>query len=177
MNEDEYTITPFGYWKGDKPKFQKYPELNVDEMPSWLANYFKENTNVAGIILSKIGDDYIPYDEDKNVAEYKSGEKMFALNPFSNLNEQQKEAVAMNESFRQYMEDINFVPKFNLSKEQQDARKTVFKDSPYNKYLDNYKKTLLARIFSGDNAFNPTEEQKNMVKILMEDEKVIMEDR
>lgn len=169
-NLEGVTITPWGWWQGRKQDFHEYPQLeNVQSVP-WLNSWFKENPNVAGMMLSKNGEDWIPFDEDKYKQAYADGKKYVAINPYSNLSPEQQHAVVMNESFRQYLEDIGFVPTFDLSPEQRQARGTVFKDSPYNKYLDSYKKTLMARIFSGDNSFNPTDEQKKMVEIVLQNE-------
>jgi hypothetical protein len=99
-------------------------------------NYFKQNPNVAGMAT----------DDNKVI-----------LNPFSNLKENEYQAVAMNESARIVMRNPKYRPNFELTEQQ-----IRFLDSTTyrNASEDDRKATIAARIVSGDPSGGvPTSEQ------------------
>tara|TARA_R100000353_G_scaffold109046_2_gene78335 strand:- start:1022 stop:1447 length:426 start_codon:yes stop_codon:yes gene_type:complete len=82
------------------------------------------------------------------------------LNPYSKLNPQQFNMVAMNEALRLKMRKDGFNPKFTITDEQ----KKFFKGTEYQDKPDFIRKTILARIYSGDNSAKATEEQRSVLK-------------
>ena len=99
-------------------------------------NYFKQNPNVAGMAT----------DDNKVI-----------LNPFSNLKENEYQAVAMNEAARIVMRNPKYRPDFELTEQQ-----IRFLDSTTyrNASEDDRKATIAARIVSGDPSGGvPTSEQ------------------
>lgn len=104
--------------------------------------YFKENTHVGGM-ASESGD--------------------IILNPYSNLDESQKTAVAENEAVRLYLKNNNITPPFDITSEQKKSFSTIDQGKPYGDAEETtYKNTLLGRIISGDSsAGQVTPEQEN----------------
>ncbi|GMO20770.1 hypothetical protein BwSF21_14850 [Bradyrhizobium ottawaense] len=82
------------------------------------------------------------------------------LNPYSALNEGEREAVLRNESARVFMRRNGLCPTFSLTPEQ---------SSSFANYgpLESVKATIAARILSGDpSALAPTDEQLAFVRDL-----------
>ena len=105
--------------------------------------YFKKNTNVAGMAT----------DDDAVI-----------LNPFSNLKEKEYQAVAINEASRILMRRPSYMPDFDLTDEQ-----TRFLDSTtYRTASDQDRKaTIAARLISGDPSGGiSTSEQSAFIKTL-----------
>ena len=101
--------------------------------------YFKANPNVTGMAT----------EDDKVI-----------LNPYSTLNDQERESVIRNESARIYMRRGGIVPNFMITPEQRNS----FIGTPYEKNEQGMMETIAARILSGDpSALNYTSEQKTFV--------------
>ncbi|MCA6118132.1 hypothetical protein J6524_25115 [Bradyrhizobium sp. WSM 1738] len=82
------------------------------------------------------------------------------LNPYTDLNEEQKSAVALNEAARIVMRREGLCPDFDLTIEQ----KTAF--ASYGP-IDAIRATIVARIVSGDpSSCEPTPEQIEFAKIV-----------
>ena len=109
-------------------------------------DYFKNNIDVTGMAT-----------EDNKVI----------YNQFSELSEEEKEAVGRNEAARIRMRDSRYSPKFKLTREQRNfLDSTQYKDaSPEDRAA-----TIAARIFSGDpSGGKPTKEQLDFINKLYED--------
>jgi hypothetical protein len=104
-------------------------------------DYFKQNPHVAGMAA-----------EDDRII----------MNPYSKLNDAEKQAVMLNEAARVHMRRGTMAPpRFTLTPEQESA---------FAKYSDNpvdRASTVAARILSGDpSALKPTPEQQDYVQQL-----------
>ena len=105
------------------------------------------------------------FDKNRNVTGMAAEDNKIILNPYSSLNEQQKDSVIKNEATRILIRTGQVEkPSFDLTKEQ-------------NKYLDNStyknageddrKATIAARLFTGDTSGqNATEDQMNYISKL-----------
>ena len=87
--------------------------------------FFKERPEVAGMAA----------EDDKII-----------LNPYSELSQQEKMAVAKNEALRIYMRQNEIAPEFDLTKSQQ----KMFMGTEYENDPVSAKQSILARILSGD---------------------------
>jgi len=96
--------------------------------------YFKENPNVGGMMT-----------EDNKVI----------INPYSNLTDNEKQAVIKNEKIRLNFKKNNIVPDIDITEEQ----RALFKGTPYENNEDAMKQTIVARIMTGDPSANATKEQ------------------
>ena len=96
--------------------------------------YFKENPNVGGMMT-----------EDNKVI----------INPYSNLTDNEKQAVIKNEKIRLNFKENNIVPDIDITEEQ----RALFKGTPYENNEDAMKQTIVARIMTGDPSANATKEQ------------------
>lgn len=110
---------------------KKYPEITLEEAP-YLDEYFKNNNNVAGMAIG---------------AELNGipGERRVIYNPYSNLQESQKQALLLNERLRHLMDEENF--KLNRVRLKQ---KNAYKETPYEGDTLNIGRTEAARYLSGD---------------------------
>ena len=100
--------------------------------------YFKQNPNIGGMAT-----------EDNRVI----------LNPFSRLNEQQKNTVALNEAIRLFLKEKKYNYDFDVTSEQID----IFRNTPYGnpENINSLKETILGRIITQDPSIGvPTEEQR-----------------
>jgi hypothetical protein len=98
-------------------------------------SYFKKNPKVGGMMT----------DDNKII-----------LNPYSKLKPEEQRAVAQNEALRLFMKLQKISPEFDLTKEQTN----FFKGTEYASSPEEARKTILARILTGDpSAQNATEEQ------------------
>ena len=105
------------------------------------------------------------FDKNRNVTGMAAEDNKIILNPYSSLNEQQKDSVIKNEATRILIRTGQVEkPSFDLTEEQ-------------NKYLDNStyknaseddrKATIAARLFTGDTSGqNATEDQMNYISKL-----------
>jgi hypothetical protein len=136
-------------------------------MPSITDKILKGNTTVIGGVQVRE-----PYDTERaffkkhpKVGGMASSDNKIILNPFSNLSEQEKEAVAFNEAARVHMRtDKNLKPNFELTEEQHANLKGSFYE--HAKEQDR-KATIAARLLSGDPSGGvPTPEQSDFVRRL-----------
>jgi len=99
-----------------------------DPYPTEL-RYFESNPNVAGMAAS---------------------DGQVTLNPFSNLSDEQRAAVAKNEAIRLWLRDNNVDPDFEVTPQQLKS----FADSEYGKpeYRIDLKHTLISRYLTGDSS-------------------------
>jgi hypothetical protein len=110
------------------------PNIRTELYQSEL-DFFKQNPHVTGMAA-----------EDDSVI----------LNPFSNLSEEEKNAVVMNEIARVIMRKENYTPEFSLTPKQKSAFANYGSE-------DEQKRTVMGRIISGDpSAFDVTNEQKQI---------------
>lgn len=85
------------------------------------------------------------------------------LNPFSNLKNSERKAVLVNEAARLYMRENDIIPDFEITPEQRNQ----FTNTPYAKDELLLKRTIAARILSGDpSAGEITLEQRRWVEHL-----------
>lgn len=98
-------------------------------------DYFKNNTNVGGMAT-----------EDNKII----------LNPYSNLSNEQKRQVALNEGVRLFLrKNPNYIGNFGLTKQQKQSL------GNYSDNIDDIRSTILARILTNDpSAGNATIRQK-----------------
>lgn len=87
--------------------------------------YFQSNPTVAGMAT-----------EDNKII----------LNPFSQNSPEEQQAVARNEAIRLFLKQQEYSPEFDLTKRQQE----FFKGSEYEKNPEEAKKSIIARILTGD---------------------------
>jgi len=107
-------------------------------------NYFRKNPSVAGMAT-----------EDNKVI----------INPFTALNEQQKQAVALNEAARVWMRTKKeYAPDFSLTKQQEQfLDMTTYRNASKSERMA----TVAARLLSNDtSAGAPTAEQSLFVSRL-----------
>jgi len=111
-----------------------YPIVEPDEE---LLKWFKENPQTTGM----------QWGAGKNDSS-KDTPRSIVLNPFSNLSKDQQIAVAKNEAIRNFIDEKQIIPKFNLTPEQEKA----FAGTQYGKIKDKtpLKQSILARILTGD---------------------------
>jgi hypothetical protein len=97
------------------------------------------------------------FKENKHVTGMAAEDGLVILNPYSDISDDEKNAVYLNEASRLWMR-ANGVPNIGLTKEQEDAlgKTTYAKAGQEDKVA-----TIIARILSGDpSAGNYTKEQK-----------------
>lgn len=105
-------------------------------------SYFKANTNTTGMAT-----------EDNAII----------LNPYSNLSDVQRSAVATNEAIRLWLRKNNIKPMFELTPEQLKS----FESTSYTPESHDLRNTILARLLTNDpSAGTPTEEQLRWVEWL-----------
>jgi hypothetical protein len=111
-----------------------YPIVEPDE---GLLKWFKENPQTTGM----------QWGAGKNDSS-KDVPRSIVLNPFSKLSNEEQMAVAKNEAIRNFIDEKNIIPKFNLTPEQEKA----FAGTQYGKIQDKtpLKQSVLARILTGD---------------------------
>ena len=111
-----------------------YPIVEPDED---LLKWFKENPQTTGM----------QWGAGKNDSSTDTP-RSIVLNPFSKLSNEQQMAVAKNEAIRNFIDEKNIIPKFNLTPEQEKA----FAGTQYGKIQDKtpLKQSVLARILTGD---------------------------
>ena len=111
-------------------------KYGVETRPLYFSEkqYFKKNPHVGGMAA------------DDNAV---------IINPYSTLNDRERQAIVMNESARVHMRTGNIAPPtFDITPEQQ----TAFKS--YSSNLNDIKQTIAARVLSGDpSALNKTSAQ------------------
>jgi len=119
------------------------PDFGVERRPYLYdgeMSYFQGNPHVAGMAA-----------EDDRVI----------LNPFSKNTQQGQDAVALNESARVYMRRNALLPNFSVTPQQSQQ----FMGTAYQNDHDNMRRTLAARLMSGDpSAQDATPEQHDWVK-------------
>ena len=113
------------------------PDNIRNELHPGEDEFFKANPKTTGMV-SEAGDDKI------------------ILNPYSNLSEEEKQGVVINESSRLHMRKNNIVPDFEVTPEQLES----FKGSLYEGNLDAIKQTIVGRVLSKDKSITPTSEQQ-----------------
>jgi hypothetical protein len=102
--------------------------------------FFRKNPGTSGMMT-----------EDKKVI----------LNPYSGLSEREQKAVYENEALRLFMQENEVSPRFDVTDEQRET----FRGTPYADDELNMRRTLIARILSGDpSAGNATREQLEAAK-------------
>ena len=97
---------------------------------------------------------------NKNVGGMATKDKKIIINPFSNLSPQEQESVAQNEGIRLWLEDNNISFDFELTGSQ----KAQFKGTAYQNNPAALKKSIIARILSGDPSASATQEQMNVAQ-------------
>lgn len=110
--------------------------------------YFQSNPTVAGMAT-----------EDNKII----------LNPYSQNSPEEQQAVARNEAIRLFLKQTEYTPDFDLTKKQQ----SFFKGSEYEKNQEEAKKSIIARILSGDPSVGTassqqSKEAENILKQIME---------
>lgn len=107
--------------------------------------YFKNNTHVGGMMTA-----------DNKVI----------LNPYTKLNDKERESVYNNESARVFMNINGIIPEFELTKQQQDMLSTTeYRNNPIES-----KRTIAARIIAGDpSAGTISNEQRKYIDKLVKD--------
>lgn len=133
---------------------QPYPVVDPD--PESL-KYFKANPEVTGWAFGAGMNDSDP-----------KSPRVVMLNPYSKLTKEQQGFVVDNERIRHYMDEKNYNPAFNPTKEQSSFFQGTGYGKPENqKFL---KQTLVARIITGDEtAGNITPDQSREAYRLLSD--------
>ena len=88
------------------------------------------------------------------------------LNPYTKLNDRERESVYNNESARVFMNINDIIPEFELTKQQQDMLSTTeYRNNPIES-----KRTIAARIIAGDpSAGTISNEQRKYIDKLVKD--------
>ncbi len=98
-----------------------------------------------------------------HVGGYAAPDNHVVLNPFSNLSQEEKNAVAKNEAMRIYMRQNNIQPHFKVTPEQLKS----FEGTPYQGDRKALQQTIAARQYSGDpSGGTPTMAQSDFLKSL-----------
>jgi hypothetical protein len=105
------------------------------------------------------------FDKNRNVTGMAAEDNKIILNPYSSLNEQQKDAVIKNEATRILIRTGQVEkPNFDLTEEQNKAlNNTTYKNASE----DDRRATIAARLLTGDTSGqDATEEQMNYISKL-----------
>ena len=133
-------------------------------MPSATDKLLKDSvTKIGGVQLREPhATERAFFKKHPKVGGMAASDNKIILNPFSNLSEQEKEAVAVNEAARVHMRtNNNLKPNFELTDEQHTNLKGSFYE---NAKEQDRKATIAARILSGDPSGGaPTPEQSDFV--------------
>jgi len=115
--------------QGNSPITQRYSERK--ELYPGEDEFFKAHPEVGGMAA-----------EDNKVI----------MNPYSPLNDDQKNAVRLNETSRLWMRNSNESerPKMRLRRSQKKAFNTMQNGDPYSQNPQDIKETIIARIISND---------------------------
>lgn len=101
--------------------------------------------------------------ENPSVSGMASEDDAVVLNPFSPLNEKERDAVRLNEAARIYMRSSRFAPDFDLTEEQS----RFLQNTPYGGNPEAARATIASRLLSGDpSSGTPTEAQRRFVEEL-----------
>lgn len=104
------------------------------------------------------------FSKNKNVSGMASETGDIILNPYSNLSKDEFDAVAKNEAVRLFMRENKISPEFDITKEQE----SFFSNTPYAKYPNEKRQTIIARILSGDPSVTPTQQQIEIANQIMQ---------
>jgi len=111
----------------------------------------------------------VPYEgEDKffksrpEVAGMAAEDDKIVMNPYSKLSKQEQDAVRRNEAYRIYMRQNKMTPDFDVSDEQS----KFFENTEYANNPEEMRRTIAARILTGDSSVSPTKQQIEWSKAL-----------
>ena len=127
-----------------------------DEPTSPLVNYKGKDVEIDNQVRNKLypGEDKY-FKENPNVGGMMTEDNKVIINPYSNLTDNEKQAVIKNEKIRLNFKENNIVPDIDITEEQ----RALFKGTPYENNEDAMKQTIVARIMTGDPSANATKEQ------------------
>ncbi len=157
-----------GNWKQRENKWVYTPSKTVIDFHGIdkLKNYFSqesgselniETPNYHNLIREPYNSELSFFKKRPEVGGMYTKDRKIILNPYSNLNEQEKKAVVKLEGYRLFMDENNIKPKFDLTPEQINK----FKGTEYGKDVNALKLSIISRILVGDpSAGNITPEQK-----------------
>jgi len=142
--------------EGKSPFFEDKPQsivLESDDVP--IGNVGKE-VQIDNQVRNKLypGEDKY-FKENPNVGGMMTEDNKVIINPYSNLTDNEKQAVIKNEKIRLNFKENNIVPDIDITEEQ----RALFKGTPYENNEDAMKQTIVARIMTGDPSANATKEQ------------------
>ena len=142
--------------EGKSPFFEDKPQsivLESDDVP--IGNVGKE-VQIDNQVRNKLypGEDKY-FKENPNVGGMMTEDNKVIINPYSNLTDNEKQAVIKNEKIRLNFKENNIVPDIDITEEQ----RALFKGTPYENNEDAIKQTIVARIMTGDPSANATKEQ------------------
>jgi len=132
-----------------------YPVVSSDEVG--LTTWFKKNKHVAGMAMGG-GLNGTPIEEPRTVV----------ANPYnkSMKDEGNRKALYELEASRHVMDEAKFVPKFKITPEIEQWRRSKFpKDSPYLKNDRDFRETVLSRALVGDDAPKSPEIDRELAQV------------
>jgi hypothetical protein len=145
----------------DRASADKYAE----SLHNQQAEFYKEKPKANTLPY----EERVPYEgEDKffksrpEVAGMAAEDDKIVMNPYSNLNKQQQDAVRRNEAYRIYMRQNKIAPEFDVSEDQA----KFFENTEYAGNPEAMRQTIAARILTGDRSVTPTDKQIQWAKAL-----------
>jgi hypothetical protein len=130
-----------------------------------LSSYGSEPQVLGYPIRSKLFDgEQTFFRQNPTVTGMAAEDGTVILNPHSNLQPHEKEAVARNEALRLHMRDAGITPSFGLTPEQQ----SYFKGTAYEGADKEVRQTIVARILSGDPSIKATDEQRTEAQRILQ---------
>lgn len=127
----------FNFYKSDNGG--RYPIVSAKD--EGLEEWFKQHPDVTGMAIGA-GLNGI------------DGPRRIVRNPYSNIitdpDDPRWESLDKIEAIRHYMDETKYVPKFQLSPQQQKYRKTVLKGLPYETDDNAFKQSIISRIAVND---------------------------
>lgn len=149
-------ITPFGHWL-DKIPYHQYPIVERKDYPDWLRNYFYTNSDAGGMMMMRDGDQYLPYQYDRDI-----GDRYIALNHYGDFN---YDNIIQQLSMYHFLDDNEAQLNFPLSDTQRKMRSS-FNGYPFNATLNGYEKFLMANLNGNMEAYEPRDEMRMLLQMI-----------
>lgn len=132
-----------------------YWSNSIPDKYKWVSTYLQEHPDVTGMA---IGGGAQGKDDQ--------GPRIIVRNSYSNIisdrNDSRWEGLDKIEAIRHFMNETNYNPKFKISQEQDEFRKTNFsKDAPYNTNDNAWKQSIMSRILTGDMEGTPEQMEES----------------
>lgn len=103
-------------------------------------SYFGYSTRIANKA------EFLWFKSNLNISGYASEDGKIVINPFATLSKDELDAVCINEAIRLFMREHKIEPRIRLTQKQLN----FFRGTAYEGNNSELKKTIIARIVSGD---------------------------